>query len=561
MRIVLLTVTLAVLLTGLNALKPLHIDDATYYFNARQIAAHPLDPYGYTILYFNDVLPALHVLAPPLLPYWWAAAIRLFGEQPALWKCWLFPFALLFVASLAALLRRFAASVAAPLLVLLTLSPVFLPSLNLMLDIPALALSLASLALFFRACDGDRLRDAILSGLLAGLATQTKYTAFVAPAVMLAYALLHGRMRLGLSAAITTVLVFAAWETVLLYRYGESHFLHQLKLGQHTDAAKIKLLGNLFPLVGGSVPTLALLALTVLRSSRWLFVSAALFMLLPYLLLWPYSFVLGRSASELSLVLFAWTGGGVLLGTAAAAWRLRQEAWRGEGGEQTAIQARTDWFLIIWLALEIASYAVLSPFPAVRRIMGVTVAATLLVGRLADRTVLEPWREKLIRGLAAVTAALGVGFFAVDYLEARAEQQAAFAAAERIRKEHPQVTIWYAGYWGFQYYAEKCGMKQIVPLQDSDGESPTLRPPSQFHAGDWLVIPDESIPQQEVRLDESTLETKGQIAIGDDGIPLSTVIDYYAGAVPLRHHSGPRIVLRLFRVTDDRPSKWSAHNQ
>ncbi|HTU17212.1 MAG TPA: glycosyltransferase family 39 protein [Gemmataceae bacterium] len=552
MRTVFLIVALAALLTGLNALKPLHIDDATFYFNAAHIAAHPLDPYGFVMLRWSDVVPALHALAPPGLTYWWAGAIRLFGDQPVLWKLWLFPFALLFVASLAALLRRFAPSVAAPLLVLLVLSPVFLPSLNLMMDIPALALSLTALAVFLRACDRGSVALAVLAGVTAGLAMQTKYTGFLAPAVLLAYALLHRKMRLGLSAALTAGLVFAAWETALFFHYGESHFVYQVFHGENGDQPKSTLLGALFPLLGGTVPTLALLALTVLRSPRWLLCSAALFVFLSYLLLWPDGFGLAWSTEDLSLALFACTGGGVLLSTAAAAWRLGRQASRGEGKEQTMLPARASWFLILWLALEIAGYVAISPFPAVRRIMGVAVAATLLVGRLADRTALEPRREKLIRGLAAVTAGLGIGFFAVDYLEARAEQQAAYAAADQIRQEHPHVDIWYAGYWGFQYYAEKCGMKQIIPLQNTDGESPTLRRPSQFHEGDWLVIPDENIPQQEVRLDEGTLETKGQLAIGEDGIPVSTVIDYYAGSAPLRHHSGPRIVLRLFRVADDR---------
>jgi hypothetical protein len=142
-------ILLAAVLTGVNAVKPLHVDDATFYFNAAQIASHPLDPYGYVMLRWSDAVPALHALAPPVLPYWWAAAIWMFGEQPMLWKMWLFPFALIFVASLTSLLRCFAPSVATPLLVLLVLSPVFLPSLNLMMDVPAQSLSLLALVVRF----------------------------------------------------------------------------------------------------------------------------------------------------------------------------------------------------------------------------------------------------------------------------------------------------------------------------------------------------------------------------------------------------------------------------
>src|SRR6516165_8430614 len=89
---------LAGLFTLLNGLKPLHMDDTAYYYYAAQIAKHPLDAYGFTIFWRQRPEPAHEVLAPPLLPYWWAAAIRLFGERPFLWKLWLLPFSLLFVA-------------------------------------------------------------------------------------------------------------------------------------------------------------------------------------------------------------------------------------------------------------------------------------------------------------------------------------------------------------------------------------------------------------------------------------------------------------------------------
>src|SRR5581483_4578044 len=185
-------------------------------------------------------------------------------------------------------------------------------------------------------------------------------------------------------------------------------------------------------------------------------------------------------------------------------------------------------------ALELIGYVVISPFPAVRRIMGTTVVATLLIGHLADQSPLESWRRKILHGWVIVTVLLGVGFFTIDYLEARAEQQAAFAAVQSIHRKQPQAKIWYAGYWGFQYYAEKCGMKQIVPFRNSQEETPSLSPPSHLHRGDWLVIPDESIPQQELDLNRSELEPEGQIAVGD-AIPLATLMNFYAGAVPLRH--------------------------
>src|SRR5262245_54385500 len=99
---------LAGLFTLLNSVKPLQVDDAAYYYYAAQIAEHPSDPYGFFIHWYQKPERADHILAPPVLPYWWAIAIRLFGERPFLWKLWLLPFSLLFVGALYVLFRRFA---------------------------------------------------------------------------------------------------------------------------------------------------------------------------------------------------------------------------------------------------------------------------------------------------------------------------------------------------------------------------------------------------------------------------------------------------------------------
>jgi len=208
-----LPLVLAVTLTVLNAIKPLHVDDATYYQFARQMAAHPLDPYGFQLMYWERMLPANEVLAPPVLPYWWAIAIGLFGQHPVVWKLWLFPFCLAFTWSLDWLLYRFARGARNPILCLTVLSPVFLPSLNLMIDVPSVALSLVALALFVRSIDERRTAQAGMSGVVAGLAMQTKYTACIVPLVMLAYAGVRRSYRAWARAVVAAVAVFSGWET------------------------------------------------------------------------------------------------------------------------------------------------------------------------------------------------------------------------------------------------------------------------------------------------------------------------------------------------------------
>jgi hypothetical protein len=43
---------------------------------------------------------------------------------------------------------------------------------------------------------------------------------------------------------------------------------------------------------------------------------------------------------------------------------------------------RVTMFLVMWLVMEILGYFMMTPFPAVRRVLGITVVASLLTGRL-----------------------------------------------------------------------------------------------------------------------------------------------------------------------------------
>ena len=176
----------ALALTLANAAKPIVIDDPVYVSVARQIEAHPSDPYGFELFWYDAPEPAMRVgTLAPVLPYWLAGAMALFGDEPVAWKLSLLPFALALTGSLAFLLARFARPLATPVLFTLALGPTLLPDFSLMLDVPAAALGLLGFALFVRACERERLALALAAGLVLGLAMQTKYSAVSYPALVL----------------------------------------------------------------------------------------------------------------------------------------------------------------------------------------------------------------------------------------------------------------------------------------------------------------------------------------------------------------------------------------
>jgi len=550
---------LAALFTGLNALKPLQIDDAAYECYARQIARQPLEPYGFVMFWYDHPQPANEVLAPPLLPYYWALLRRLMGDNPLLWKLGLYPWALLLALGLRGLLRRFAAPLADPLLALLLLSPLLLPAFNLMLDIPALALSLSALVLFFRAMDDRRPALAVWAGLLAGLGMQTKYTAFLAAPVILLYSGLAGRLLLGLAACLTAAHVFVLWECLLTLIQGRSHFLANLP-GETSWLQKLDQLPFLFSLLGGVGPAGVLLGLAGLGlRRRWLALAGGV-VLLGYLLialldvrftssarLSPKLFGAMPEANEqfeLAEVLFdLWAAaGGVVVGLAA--WRLlRRELERDSWWRSKTL------FLLIWLAVEVAGYVVLTPFPAVRRVLGVGVVLALLLGRLASTRAALLWRQGTLTALLILGIGLGLGFWALDTHGAWVQKRAAEMAAAWIQ-ERGGGRVWYVGHWGFQFYAERLGMTAVVPRYPQAEELPGLPPPSRLRRGDWLVVPDIRQNQQEIALAGEPLELEACLVL-DGWLTLNTVPAFHGGRTPVEHREGSYLEVRIFRVRED----------
>jgi hypothetical protein len=184
------------------------------------------------------------------------------------------------------------------------------------------------------------------------------------------------------------------------------------------------------------------------------------------------------------------------------------------------------------------------------------VAGTLLCGRLAAFTCRSPSRKRLIWGIAAVSAVLGFGFFGTDWLDAHAEKELAEGAVRLIRQRSDEGTIWFVGHWGFQYYAERAGMRPVVPSDTPREERPDERsiplpPSSLLRRGDWLVFPGEPLAKQCLKFDRSAVEPVAVLEARDP-VPLRTVVCYYAGRSALEHRQGPvRLSVTIYRITAD----------
>ncbi|HVQ40532.1 MAG TPA: hypothetical protein VMS31_23525, partial [Pyrinomonadaceae bacterium] len=349
---------LALLFTLLNAFKPVCIDDALYYYHAQQVSRHPLDPYGFTVFWNDRPQPAVENLAPVLMQYWWALAIRLFGQHPFWWKLWLFPYALLLVWSLHSLLRRFADRSEMTLTWMVILSPVFLPSFNLMLDVPVAALILCAIVVFLRAAERESLALAVAAGLVGGIAAQTKYNGLVAVGVILYHAFLFKRYRQALVAAVVAGTFFLSWEVFIYLSSGRSHFLAQSETyGSVNLLAKYAYLAwPLVTIMGAVAPFFTLLGLTALGARKKTIVMAAVAIAAGFILIAfvPQRFqAVGQNTQfTIAHVVFSVFGVGCFVSLLLVIRRLTDSGGKLTNIAKSWAEHRIEWFLAGWWLLE-----------------------------------------------------------------------------------------------------------------------------------------------------------------------------------------------------------------
>ena len=546
----------ALLLTAAGAAKPVVIDDPVYVGYARQIALHPTDPYGFDFYWYDAPEPAMAVgTVPAVLPYWLAGAMTLLGDHPVAWKLSLFPFALALTGSLAFLLGRFAAPVAIPVLFAIALGPTLLPNWNLMQDVPSVALGVLGYALFVSACERRSPRIALAAGVALGLAMQTKYSAVVYPALVLAQAAILRRPREALVSLATAAALFVGWEGVLFARYGKSHFQAGLErlasvelmpaLTQATaDAPWIAApywTLTLISLVGGTLILPGLLAATGLGATRRTVACAALvtaagFAAVSVLPRPPWfestGFFDRLVALQPEVLVF------VPLGLCVAALLLAAGARSLR--RSNASDRHLDFALVAWLAIEIAGYFAISPYPAARRLLGVSLAATLLGARAAALRAPSQDARTGVRIAATTGIALGLLYYGSDLADARARRALLEHTQQRLSElgaDRHRETVWFAGHWDFQFHAERAGMQHVVA-----GESHLL-------AGDWLLIPAHT-PRAALALWSSYFRIEDKVSVASAS-PWSTLPIYYDGPAPLRRQPETLDSVNILRVVRD----------
>ena len=174
----------------------------------------------------------------------------------------------------------------------------------------------------------------------------------------------------------------------------------------------------------------------------------------------------------------------------------------------------------------------LSPFPAGRRVLAITVVLGLVVAA-AGETIGRGARWPL-------RAAVGVGVMVagIDLLDARVEP--ALARAAIAIGERQPGRGYFVGHWGFQYECERRGLLPWLPMR------------TQLRTGDWVLVPLAPDEYGFYRPDRSGIAFDGRDCrligevVWDDGLAAQTLPELYGGRCPLKSRYHPRLRVAVY---------------
>ncbi len=438
------------LATLANLGKAAHVDDAAHLAIARHILLDPLHPMRGTV-FWGAHPEAIHALNQPHLFYYWlAGALAVSGGSLVAAQLALAITVAPGIAALHALARHLfgadasssARAKARLATALVFLGPGFVPGQNIMCDAPLV--SLVCVALWALVTSEGWGRRLALAGFALGLACLVKYTALsLLPLFVLdAWRARDARRLAPLGIALALLAAYSAFNVA---DYGGVHVLerHPGGVGEFGLLGRVGVTlarGAIFVLTLGSI-ALAPFALPTPRGA-WARLGAA--------------FVLLVAATRLV--------------AAVGPIEMRDEPWAVTllrtgfflGGVVVLVRAsrsvdpgdRAELLLASASGLCAAFVIVLSPFVAVRHALVVLPSLTLLVLRRADVSPRRAWV------LGVVSTVLGLAVAGADRAQADVYREAGARYRERSATSGQ---TWFVGHWGWQWYAERSGLRAYDP--------------------------------------------------------------------------------------------------
>jgi len=446
------------------------MDDPLFLWSAQQISRHPLDPYGFDLVWYFIRINMWAVTKNPPLASYYSALIASFAgwSERAMHLAFLVP-AVALVLGTYQLARCFTKHPLIAAAATLVAPAVMISATSVMCDTMMLAFWVWAAALWIKGLDLPKPLYLFSSGILLAACALTKYFGASLLPLLLVYSLVRRRRlenRLWyLLIPVAALIEYQLW-TIDLYGQGLLSDAVSYASNEGKDWGGIvgqTLLGMSF-LGGCSLPALfffpllwsrkQMLAAAVAAGAAGVFVSLGWIGI-------HSDFVpahLGRVSIQMGF--FVLCGMGVFALAIADVWRLRDA---------------DSIFLALWVGGTFVFATFLNWTVNARSILPLVPAVGILIARRLESVRLSRARVAVplaLCGLLSLWATWGDADFANSQRE-----------VVRLIKEktaNQPGTLWFAGHWGFQYYMQQAG------AQPYDQKNNLSKP------GEILVMPDNN---------------------------------------------------------------------
>lgn len=455
-----------------NFTKAVHIDDAQYLEVARHITLDPLHPLSGLMNWFDSFEPIHQLLIhPPLIPYMYAGIIGIFGESELAFHLFFSIFTLASIILFYAIAREFSPSYAYLSTVMFFMGPAFLPSQNLMMDVPILSVWLFFFYLLFYAFKKKTpLRYLVLASITIGGATLVKYSGLTLMGVLFIYLFLTRRLKYAWIMIIPLGIVIF-WAVFNLFDYGGIHILEMSErksfaIANILDRSRgwILDLGAILPFTFVFIPFL-------LKRYRWVGLLGSVLVAVWYAFTYGY---FSNQKGEIFFLRILFFANGMLV-----LWLVLMMGieyfLRLIMDKHTSEYVRHVILWIWFVGISIYMIVFLS-IMAVRHILPVLPALFFLFGAYVFPKV----KKNLLIYGCIVNCGLGIILATSDWVFADVYRQYAPIVSAYVRRMPGDNNrqYYFGGHWGWQWYAQKEGFVQYDKWD------------SQFKDGDILVMPE-----------------------------------------------------------------------
>ncbi len=442
--------------------KPFHIDDTLFIYTARQILKEPLRPFDFLINWETRTRPMwAETKNPPLVSYYIAFVVRMFGEKEHILHLSFMPCCLLAIWSVYLLGKRFSR---APFLatLLFTITPAFIVCSNsIMSDVPALAIYLLALYLFVLGNDRDSGLIIQAAYILAGITILMKYSGFTLLPIFLAYHFLNRKDNKRLIYLLIPVLIVSIWHFHTLSLYGKSHIADSSEFSWRVKLMpKYWLLQTLsiFSFLSGTTfyPIFTSPFLfNIYQRRRLAVLLVVLFALLASIyplqaLYYPLDqcilmFILAFSAMSM----FAFLGKDAL----RTARDLRNESHADRDVKGASDKA----FLYVWFLMALLFVFSISWCVAARFVLLILPPLSILISNAFIEHRISG--RKILFIVLTATYLFSLILECQEFRFASALKNGAYFVSSKLNL--PRDSSYFFGDWGFKYYLEKAGFRPL----------------------------------------------------------------------------------------------------